>query len=100
MSAATDLRDQGMENAENAADMRVVAIIDALIALANDSGEEWSANTIRDQLPTTESQGLVGARVRAAAMRKPAEMVRVGWTESDLPSTHSAVIRVWRGVTA
>ena len=91
------LRDAGMDAATNAADSRVVAIIDALIALANDSGQEWSANTIRHQLPTA-SQGLVGARVKAASMRRPVEMRRVGWVASTLPSTHGKPIGVYVGV--
>ena len=87
-----------MDAATNAADMRVVAIIDALIALANDSGQEWSANTIRSQLPTA-SQGLVGARVKAASMRRPVEMVAVGWVRSTLPGTHGKPLTTWRGVS-
>lgn len=92
-----DLAQQGMDAAANAADSRIVAIIDSLIALENASGREWSANTIRDQLPTC-SPGLVGARVKAASMRRPREMVSVGWVRSTLPSTHGKLIATWRGV--
>ena len=97
MSAAEQLRDEGMALAEQGADMRVVAIIDRLIAWANGTGKEWSANTIRAGLPAS-SQGLVGARVNAAAMRRPRVMRRVGWVASNLPSTHGKPIAVWKGV--
>ena len=96
-TAPADLAQEGMDAATNAADSRVVAIIDSLIALENASGREWSANTIRDQLPTC-SPGLVGARVKAASMRRPREMRRVGWVASTLPSTHGKPIGVYVGV--
>lgn len=89
-------RDHGMADAENAADPRVILAIDAAITKANASGLRWSANDIRDSLPVSH-RGLVGARVRAAAMRKPVEMVPVGRTKSNLPSTHRAEIKVWIG---
>lgn len=96
IAEADRLRDEGMSQAENAADPRVILAIDAAIARANASGREWSANDIRAEFPTTESQGLVGARVRAAAQRK--EMRPVSYTPSTLPSTHGHPIRTWRGV--
>jgi hypothetical protein len=86
----------GMAAAENAADSRVVAIIDAEIDRLNATGQEWSANTIRRNLPTC-SPGLVGARVKAALMRRPVEMVAVGWERSTLPSTHGKPIGRYRG---
>jgi hypothetical protein len=92
-------RDEGMRQAEDHADPRVILAIDAAIDRANASGEPWSANTIRDQLPTVTSKGLVGARVRAAAMRRPAEMEPTGrYPKSNLPSTRSARVTEWRGV--
>ena len=97
VTTPTTLAREGMDAATNAADMRVVAVIDALITIANDSGEVWSANSIRSQLPTA-SQGLVGSRVKAASMRRPVEMVAVGWERSTLPSTHAKPIAQWRGV--
>jgi hypothetical protein len=94
-----DLRDQGMAQAEAHADPRVILAIDAAIDRANASGEPWSANDIRDALPVT-SRGLVGSRVRAAAMRRPAEMEQTGrFPKSNLPSTRSARVAEWRGVT-
>lgn len=97
VEAAEQARDEGMEAATNAADPRVILTIDKLIAKANASGKRWSANDIRKQLPVS-SQGLVGARVRAASMRRPIEMVQVDVTPSTLKSTHKKPIAVWVGV--
>lgn len=99
MSATTTLRDEGMHTAEAAADPRVIATIDAAIERAIASGERWSANTIRAALPTTTSQGLIGARVRSYAGRRPRVMVRVGYEPSTLPSTRNHPVAVWRGVS-
>ena len=88
----------GMAAATNAADCRVVAAIDAEIARLNASGEVWSANSLRGRLPSC-SPGLVGARVKAATMRRPVEMVRVGIVRSNLPSTKGKWICTYRGVS-
>lgn len=90
-------RDAGMAQAEHGADPRVILLIDQAIADANASGKRWSANDIRQRVTTT-SQGLVGARVRAAAQRRPREMKHVGWVPSDLPSTRHHEIKVWVGI--
>lgn len=97
MTTAATLRDQGHEQATLAADPRHILTIDAAIADANASGQPWTADCIRSRVPVV-SRGLVGARVRAAAMRQPVEMVAVGWQKSTHPATRCAVIRVWRGV--
>jgi hypothetical protein len=97
MTAAETLRDHGMALAEQHADPRVIAAIDRVIEAAIESGEKWSANEIRRLLPTTTSAGLVGARIRSYAGRKPRCMVPVGMVRSDLPSTRRAWIRVWVG---
>ena len=96
MTTPATLRDRGMALAEAYADPRVILAIDAVIAEANASGRPWSANDIRDRLPVS-SHALVGARVRAAAMRRPVEQVRVGYVPSDLPSTHAHPVAVWVG---
>lgn len=96
MTTATQARDAGMAEAENAADPRLILAIDKVIAELNATGMPWSANDARDALPVVCS-GLVGARVHAAAMRKPDEMRRVGMTRSTLLSTKSAWIAVWQG---
>jgi hypothetical protein len=93
-AAAQELREEGQAQAVDFADMRVVAWIDAAIDKANTSGEEWSANDIRDQFPTVRN-GLVGARVDAA--RKRGEMHGVGFVRSTLPSTRGAWVKRWRG---
>lgn len=90
-------RDAGIAQATNAADPRLILAIDRVIAMHNASGLPWSANDIRDALPVVAGP-LVGARVRAAAMRKPTEMVPVRKTRSSLRSTHAKEIAVWQGV--
>jgi hypothetical protein len=99
MTTPEALRDAGMEAAEAAADPRLVLMVDNVIADLNASGRKWSANEARDLLPVVAGP-LVGARVRAAAMRRPVEMVSVGRVKSTLLSTHSAEIRVWQGIDA
>ena len=63
------LATEGMTRAVNAADPRVMLAIDA-IERAIASGESVNGNDIRDQLATTQSKGLVGARVNSYANRK------------------------------
>lgn len=94
--AAEAARDEGIARAEQHADPRLIVMIDALIAEMNASGEAWSTNSLRDRLPANAGP-LVGARVRAAATRRPVEQVRVGYVPSDLPSTHSHPIALWIG---
>lgn len=98
MTAAEALRDEGMRQAEDHADPRAILTIDAVIRLANASGQPWSANDIRDALPTTTSPGLVGARIRSFAGRRPRVQRRVGYVPSTLPSTHHHPVAVWLGV--
>ena len=85
-----------MDATTNAADPRVILAIDAEIAKANASGERWSANDIRSRLPVSHGP-LVGARVRAAATRRPREQVRIGYVPSSLASTHAHPIAEWIG---
>lgn len=96
-NSPTHLRDQALAAVTNAADPRVIATIDALIAEANASGRTWSTNEIRHRMPECDRH-LVGARVRAAATRRPVEMVRVGYVQSSLPSTHAHPVAQWLGV--
>ena len=97
MTTPDALRDEGMAAVENASDPRVMLAIDAAIARANASGRPWSANDIRDELPVSHAN-LVGARVRAAAARRPRVMKRVDYEPSTLESTHGHPIAVWVGV--
>ena len=90
------LKHHGQHQAESAADMRVVALIDAVIARYAKSGREFSANDIRAEWPTTESVGLVGARVDAA--RKRGELRATDKrVRSTLVSTRGAWLTVWVG---
>ena len=94
MTTAQQLRTEGQHQAESAADMRVVAMVDKVIADAIDSGRVFDCNEIRDLMPTTQSRGLVGARVDAA--RKRREIEACGFIRSTLPSTRGAWIKRWR----
>lgn len=96
MSEPTTLRDRGMRLVEDASEPMVVAAIDAIIAAFNDRGNPWSANDIRSLLPA-HRRNLVGARVRAAATRRPVEQVRIGYVPSDLASTHAHPVALWVG---
>lgn len=95
VAEAMTARDIGMEAATNAADMRVVATVDKVIADAIESGEPFSSNTIRDRMPTVRP-GLIGARLKAASMRKEPRLVRVGEEPSNLKSTHAKPVAVWQ----
>ena len=99
LAAGLQRRDAGMAAAEAHADARIIAVIDAVIEGAIESGQPFSANTIRGLLPTTTSQGLVGARVASYAKRRRPRLVeRVGYEPSTLPSTNGHAIAVWRGI--
>ena len=89
-------RDAGMATAENAADPRLMLTVDRVIAEWAASGRPFSANDIRAALPASAGP-LVGARIKAASMRRPTEIVAVGRTRSSLVSTHSKDIAVWQG---
>lgn len=97
VTAAVAAGDDGMQQATDAADPRLVLAIDKAIAEANASGEVWSSNTIRDRLPTVNPK-VIGGRIKAASMRSPQEMVAVGRERSTLLSTHGAFACRWRGV--
>lgn len=93
---------EGMIQAEDHADPRVQASIDLAIEKAIESGRRFSANTIREQIPSS-GRGLVGARFNSYVNRRVDGhplMVQVGWTTSDLPSTHNHQIKVWLGYDA
>ena len=79
-----------------------VTLRDAVIERAISSGRRFSANTIRDQLPVSDSH-LVGARVHSYALRRVDGhplMVCVGREPSTLLSTKSAEVKVWLGYDA
>jgi hypothetical protein len=90
-------RDEGMAATEAAdTDGRDKAIIDNAIAWLCDPEtgyDRWSANDLRHACPNVR-QPLIGARIRAAA--KAGRIIHVGYTPSDLPSTHAHDIKTWR----
>ena len=92
---AVAARDEGMDAATNAADMRIVLAVDKVIADAIESGEPFSSNSIRHRMPTVRP-GLIGARIKAASMRKEPRLVRVGEEPSTLKSTHAKPVAVWQ----
>lgn len=98
MTTPLALKTHGQHQAESAADPRVIAAIDAAIARHAKSGLRFSANTIRDEFPTTSSRGLVGARVDAA--RKRGELIATDQrVRSTLLSTRGAWLTVWIGAS-
>jgi hypothetical protein len=99
MSTPEQARDAGIAAAENAADPRLILAVDAVIAKWVASGRRFSANEIRDEVPTLAAH-LVGGRLKAASMRRPVEMVKVGSVRSTLTSTHAKEIATWCGVDA
>lgn len=97
MTSAEQLRDAGMAQATEHADPRVVLAIDAVILAAIATGKAFTADDIRSALPTVTSPGLVGARMRSFAGRKPMVMQSIGYVRSTHPATRRAVIRIWVG---
>lgn len=93
------LRDAGIAQCENGADPRLILAVDAVVARWTESGRRFSANEIRDEVPLIAGD-LVGPRLRAASMRRPAEIVKVGEVRSSLLSTHAKPIAVWRSALA
>lgn len=97
-------RDAGMARVTEWSDERCIRAIDGAIRAFNEVGITWSANDLRASVSYSFPEivaarpQLIGARVRAAAMRK--EMTRVGYEPSTLPSTHAHPIAVWRGVAS
>ena len=86
-------RDEGIQRTEAAdTDGFDRATIDARIEELNAELYEWSANDLRRALPNVR-QPLIGARIRAAA--RAGDIVHVGYTPSDLPSTHAHDIKTW-----
>jgi hypothetical protein len=104
LSEGERLRDEGMARVTAATDERHIALVDSLVRAFNRDGERWSVNDLRKFMERYHGDileakpQLMGARVRAAAMRK--EMKRVGYEPSTLPSTHAHPIAVWRGVAS
>lgn len=99
VAAARAARDDGMAEAEHAADPRVILAINAAIEAAIASGRRFSANTIRDKFPVSDEH-LVGTRFQAYTQKRVDGhplMVRVGYEASTLKSTRAHEIKVWLG---
>lgn len=97
VAAAVAAGDDGMQQATDAEDPRLVLALDKAIAEANASGEVWSSNTLRDRFPAVNPK-VLGARIKAASMRSPQEMRAVGRERSTLLSTHGAFVTRWKGI--
>lgn len=88
------LRDEGMARAEAAdQDGHDKMWIDAEIQAWCETGSTFSANDLRCTLANVR-QPLIGARIRSWAKR--GLIVHVGYTPSNLPSTHAHDIKLWR----
>ena len=90
------LRDSGHACTTAAADPRLVLTVDKVIAVACATGKRFCSDDIRDALPVVAGP-LVGARIRAAALRRSREMKRGGAKPSALLSARRAYIAVWQG---
>lgn len=87
-------RDEGMERAESASHAPVDrAIIDQAIDWFATTGDEFSANDIREVLPDV-SGALIGSRFLAASKR--GQIVRVGDTLATHKAGHARRISTWR----
>lgn len=87
-------RDEALAAQEQHADPRLLLAVDAVIERWAKSGRRFSANEIRDEVPTLASK-YVGNRLRAAYMRK--ELIPVGKVRSTLRSTHAKELLTYVG---
>lgn len=95
LTIADALAQEGIQRATEASDPDAITAVDALIAKCAKTGEPFSANTIRDQLPEGIRPGAIGGRFQYAARRG---LIRpVGYVASTDPKTHSHPVRVWQG---
>ncbi|WP_431889403.1 hypothetical protein [Nocardiopsis alba] len=87
---------EGMGRAVAASTPSGIERLDQLIAEHAATGEPFSANTIRDQIPEGVRPNAIGGRFRHAARRG---LIRpVGYVASTDPGTHGHPVRVWQGV--
>ena len=93
----THLRDAALEAQTHAADPRLEAAVDIAIERLIDSGQVFSADTVREHIPAA-ALPLVGGRVRSYMMRRHPRMVDVvGEIQSTWPATHGKRIMQMRG---
>jgi len=91
LSTPADLRDAGIAAREHAADPRLLAAVEVVIEKWADSGREFSANEIREDVPAI-ARDLVAGRLRSFAQRKVPLIVWRGEVQSSLHSTHGKKI--------
>lgn len=89
------LAQEGMARATAASAPDAITQLDTLIARYAATGEEFSANSIRPQLPEGIRPAAVGGRFREAARR--GLICPVGYTPSTDARTHGHPVRVWQG---
>lgn len=95
LTIAEALAQDGMARATEASNPDAIAHVDQLIAKHAKTGERFSANSIRDQLPEGIRPNAVGGCFQRAAR---AGLIRpVDYTPSTEPRTHRHVVRVWQG---
>lgn len=95
LTIADALAEEGMARATEASHPDAITALDQLIANKAATGEPFSANSIRDQLPEGIRPAAIGGRFRHAARRG---LIRpVGYVASTDPRTHGHVVRVWQG---
>lgn len=89
------LRDEALQQVEDASDEWQRAVVDQAIAAAARTGRQFSANDVRPLLPAGVRPALVGARFMAASRRRA--IVKVGWVPSTDPGTHAHPVALWQG---
>lgn len=95
LTIADALAQEGIARATEASHPDAIAAVDALIARYAATGQPFSANTIRDQLPEGIRPAAIGGRFREASRRG---LIRpVGYVASTDPRTHGHPVRVWQG---
>lgn len=89
------LAQEGMARATAASAPSAITQLDQLIARYAATGEPFSANSIRNQLPEGLRPAAIGGRFRQAYARG---LIRpTGYVASTGPRTHGHPVRVWQG---
>jgi hypothetical protein len=98
LTIADALAQEGIQRATEASRPDAIAAVDQLIARHAKTGQPFSANSIRSQLPEGIRPNAIGGRFRYAASRG---LIRpVGYVASTDPRTHGHPVRVWQGRAA
>ncbi|MGW9637473.1 hypothetical protein [Nocardiopsis alba] len=90
------LANEGMSRATAASDPRAIERLDQLIAEYAATGQRFSSNTLRDQVPAGVRPNAIGGRFRRAA--EAGVITHVGWETSTKENTRGHPVRVWQGV--